>query len=113
MKYLTYIITFPKNKFLKNFWHHCSISNQYGYWFSKKYININIKKNEILKASSHPHTHKIYMQVMQLKLDVMDYNRKVYVCRNEREREGKSLYFWKYINCNLFIYFIYKIEFLP
>lgn len=33
------------------------------------------------------------MQVMQLKLDVMNYNRKVYVCRNEREREGKSLYF--------------------
>ena len=62
---------------------------------SQKILSISIskKKKKILKASSHPHTHKIYMQVMQLKLDVMNYNRKVYVCRNEREREGKSLYF--------------------
>ena len=59
----------------------------------KKIYQYLYQKEKILKASSHPHTHKIYMQVMQLKLDVMNYNRKVYVCRNEREREGKSLYF--------------------
>ena len=38
------------------------------------------------------------MQVMQLKLDVMNYNRKVYVCRNQRERErerGKEFVFLK------------------
>ena len=63
---------------------------------SQKNLSISIKKKKkkILKASSHPHTHKIYMQVMQLNLDVMNYNRKVYACRNERER-GKEFVFLK------------------
>ena len=61
---------------------------------SQKILSISIskKKKKILKASSHPHTHKIYMQVMQLKLDVMNYNRKVYVCRNERERRKEFVF---------------------
>ena len=61
MKYLTYIITFPKNEYLKKFWHHCSISNQYGYWFSKKFININIKKKwDIESIFTSTHTQNIY-----------------------------------------------------
>ena len=61
---------------------------------SQKILSISIskKKKKILKASSHPHTHKIYMQVMQLKLDGMNYNRKVYVCRNERERRKEFVF---------------------
>ena len=61
---------------------------------SQKNLSISIsKRKDIESIFTSTHTHKIYMQVMQLKLDVMNYNRKVYVCRNEREREGKSLYF--------------------
>ena len=47
------------------------------------------------------------MQVMQLKLDVMNYNRKVYVCRNERERERERVCIFENILIVIYLFILY------